>query len=152
MPQSATLVGNVGGSPELRFTPKGNAVCTFSLACDRGKDTEGNKLTEWVRCTCWKKLAESVNRHIRLGQRVQVKGHCPHYRLWMDKNTEELVRDDEGMPRGSQEMTVFEVGIVPQEQEFLKLGVEGENQPEDSGDKEAVAVGSGDGSKEDQPF
>lgn len=70
----AILTGHLGGDPEMRFTPNGNAVTSFSLALYAGKDQQENKLTEWVKVTVWKELAERVNQAFGKGDKVEVSG------------------------------------------------------------------------------
>lgn len=73
-----TVVGNVGGDPELRFTPGGKAVCGFSVASTpRLKDDAGNYTdgtATWLRCSAWDQLAENVAESVQKGQRVIVQG------------------------------------------------------------------------------
>jgi len=62
------LVGNLGKDPELRYTPSGTAVATFSLATtERYKDREGNpqKKTEWHNIVVWRQLAEICGKYLR---------------------------------------------------------------------------------------
>jgi primosomal replication protein N len=60
------LVGNLGRDPELRYTPQGTPVCSFSLATnERRKDRttgENNDVTTWFRVTLWGRQAESISR------------------------------------------------------------------------------------------
>ena len=54
----AELIGNLGQDPEMRITPEGHKVTSFSVACNRGKDREGNEREPtWVRVSCWDRLA-----------------------------------------------------------------------------------------------
>ena len=62
-------IGNLGSDPEMRYTPDGDAVTSFSLACDTGKDK-----TTWVRVSCWRQLAELANEHLAKGKKVFVRG------------------------------------------------------------------------------
>ena len=71
------LIGNVGGDPEMRFTPSGVAVTTFSLATNRNitlPDGSIKKETEWFRITAWRKQAESCNQFLTKGKLVYVEG------------------------------------------------------------------------------
>jgi len=66
------IIGNVGGEPEMRFTPSGKAVTSFSVACNTkygGVDT-----TEWLNIVAWDKLAETCNKYISKGKQVYVEG------------------------------------------------------------------------------
>jgi single-strand DNA-binding protein len=74
-----TLVGNMGGEPELRFTPNGVAVCKFSVAVTpRVRDRESNEWKDgeatWYNCTAWRELGEHVAETLVRGTRVIVKG------------------------------------------------------------------------------
>lgn len=64
------LIGNLGQDPEMRYTPDGDPVTSFSVACDTGKD----KPATWVRVSCWRQLAELANEHLGKGKKVFVRG------------------------------------------------------------------------------
>ena len=66
------LVGNVGRDPEMRYTPSGTAVASFSVAVN---DTFGEKKnTIWFRVSAWDKLAEVCNQYLNKGSQVLVEG------------------------------------------------------------------------------
>jgi single-strand DNA-binding protein len=74
---SISLVGHLGGDPELRYTPNGIAVCDVRLATTpRRKVGEEwqDKETLWFRVTCWRELAESVAATLKKGDRVMAQG------------------------------------------------------------------------------
>ena len=78
------LIGNVGGDPEMRFTPNGNAVASFRLATNRfipGGEGERKQETEWFSIVTWNKLAENCNQFLTKGQRVYVEGRL-HTQMW----------------------------------------------------------------------
>ncbi len=85
MYQSLTIVGNVGKEPEMRYTPSGQAVTSFSVATNR-QYTNNNgqqvKETIWFRVSAWGKLAETCNQYLHKGSKVLVEG-----RLTADPNT-----------------------------------------------------------------
>lgn len=71
------VIGNVGRDPEMRFTPNGKPVTTFSLATNRfytGSNGEQKKETEWFDVIAWGRQAESCNQVLTKGQRVYVEG------------------------------------------------------------------------------
>lgn len=69
------LIGRLTRDPELRYTPAGHAVCSFSLAVDRGfRDADGNKQTDFIEIVAWRKLAETVTAHLQKGRLVAVQG------------------------------------------------------------------------------
>ena len=69
------LVGNLGKDPELRYTPSGAAVATFSLATTNPfKDREGNRATEWHNIVAWRQLAEICGKYLHKGKQVYIEG------------------------------------------------------------------------------
>ena len=71
------LVGNLGKDPELRYTPSGTAVCTFSLATtDRFKNKQGEQQerTEWHNIVVWAGLAEVCGKYLSKGKQVYLEG------------------------------------------------------------------------------
>lgn len=80
-----TIVGNVGRDPEMRYTPSGQAVTSFSVACSRkytSQSGEQIKETTWFRVSAWGKLAEACNQYVKKGSKVLVDGQ-----LTADKGT-----------------------------------------------------------------
>ncbi len=79
------IVGNLGKDPEMRYTPSGQAVPSFSVATSR-QYTSGNgehvKETVWSRVSAWGKTAEICNQYLKKGSKVLVEG-----RLTPDKTT-----------------------------------------------------------------
>ena len=73
--QTLTIAGNVGKDATLRRTQSGDAVLSFSLAVDNGKDKNGNKRdSTWYDCSIWGKRAESLERHIVKGLKLVLRG------------------------------------------------------------------------------
>jgi len=73
----ATIIGNLGGDPEMRYTPAGRAFTTFNVACNRNyttPDGERREETEWFRVTAWARLAELCNQFLSKGRRVYIEG------------------------------------------------------------------------------
>ena len=71
------LIGNLGKDPELRYTPSGAAVATFSLATtERYKDKDGNKQqkTNWHNVVAWRQLAEICGKFLHKGKQVYIEG------------------------------------------------------------------------------
>jgi single-strand DNA-binding protein len=78
------LIGNVGKDPEMRFTPSGSPVTSFSVATNRTYSTsEGEKKqeTEWFSVVTWSKLAELCNQFLTKGKLVYVEGRL-QTRTW----------------------------------------------------------------------
>jgi single-strand DNA-binding protein len=71
------LIGRVGGDPEMRFTPDGVAVTSFSVAANRNTrqpDGTYKEEAEWFRVSAWRKLAETCNQFLTKGKLVYVEG------------------------------------------------------------------------------
>jgi single-strand DNA-binding protein len=72
------LIGNLTRDPELRQTPSGQAVCTFSIATNREwvtRDGGKHTLTEYHDLVAWAKLAEICNNHLKKSKLVYVEGY-----------------------------------------------------------------------------
>lgn len=63
------LIGNLTKNPELRYTPNGTAVCTFTLAVDNYK-----KEADFINIVVWEKRAETVAEYCTKGKQVSVCG------------------------------------------------------------------------------
>jgi single-strand DNA-binding protein len=71
------IVGNVGRDPEMRYTPSGAPVTSFSVATSRQYNNQaGEKVKEtiWFRVTAWNKLAETCNSFLKKGSKVLIEG------------------------------------------------------------------------------
>ena len=72
-----TLIGNVGTAPEMRYTPNGNPVTSFTVATNRRYTTaegEQREETEWFTVSAWNRLGETINQYLTKGRRVYVEG------------------------------------------------------------------------------
>ena len=74
-----TVIGNLTNDPELRFTPNGAAVASFTVASTpRTFDRQSNEWkdgdTLFLRCTVWRQAAENVAESLHKGTRVVVQG------------------------------------------------------------------------------
>jgi len=82
------LIGNLGGDPEVRYTPNGSAVANATLATsETWRDKQSGELqdrTEWHRVVFFGRLAEIVGEYLRKGSKVYVEGSL-RTRKWQDK-------------------------------------------------------------------
>jgi len=81
------LIGRLGKDPELKYTPSGTPVATFSLATDENyKDHTGEQQqrTEWHRIVAWSKLAEICGEYLTKGKLVYIEGSI-RSRQWQDQ-------------------------------------------------------------------
>lgn len=131
----ATLIGNLGKDPEIRYAASGDAIANFSLATtENWKDKasgEKKEATEWHRCVAYGKLAEIIGQYVKKGSSLYVEGSI-HTRKWTDKD---------GQDRYSTEIKVSEMKM---------LGGKQESQPQQA--PQAKKVSHGDELESDIPF
>ena len=107
MYQSITIVGNLGGDPEMRYTQSGKAVTNFRVATNRVYN--GEKETIWFRVSVWGATGEACNNHLRRGSKVLVEG-----RLTADPATggPRIWTANDGTPKSSYEITANQVKFL----------------------------------------
>jgi single-strand DNA-binding protein len=95
------LIGNLTRDPEMRYTPQGNAVASFTIATNREWMTDGEKkqAADFHNAVAWNKLAEICGQLLKRGTKVFVEGRLQN-RSWVDnasgqkKYKTEVVVDD----------------------------------------------------------
>lgn len=105
--QQFIIIGRVGRDAEMRYTPSGQAVTSFSVAVSENytKDGEKVKSTIWIRVSAWGKLAEVCNQYIKKGKLVQCIG-----KLKGDTaGNPRIFNKQDGTPSASFEMTANSV-------------------------------------------
>ena len=81
------VIGHLGKDPEMRYTPSGRPVTTFSVAVSRSWNTadgERRSETEWFNIVSWGNLAEICKQYLHKGQQVYIEGRL-QTRRWEDK-------------------------------------------------------------------
>jgi single-strand DNA-binding protein len=99
------LIGHLGRDPEMRYTPAGRAVATFTMATNRTwntSDGERHLETDWFNIVTWGNLAEICKQHLKKGQQVFVEGRL-QTRRWEDK---------EGIKHTTTEIVAFEMMML----------------------------------------
>lgn len=99
------LVGNLGRDPELRYTPQGTPVCSFSMATnERRKDKTGEMQdqTTWFKVTLWNRQAETAAQYLQKGRPVYIEG-----RLRVEEYT-----DRDGKQRHSLEVNATDMQFI----------------------------------------
>jgi single-strand DNA-binding protein len=85
----ATILGNAGRDPEVRYAPSGMAVCNLSIATSSKRKDKGSgeyvEETQWHRVTFYDKLAEIVGQYVKKGKPLYVEGRIV-YRKYTDKD------------------------------------------------------------------
>ncbi|HLG93333.1 MAG TPA: single-stranded DNA-binding protein [candidate division Zixibacteria bacterium] len=126
------LIGNLGKDPDLRYTPSGQAVATFSLATnDRYKDKDGQMVerAEWHNIVVWGKQAETAKEYLKKGRQIFVEGRIA-YRTYDDREgnkryiTEVVAQRIQFLGRREESPET-----VPAEPEMEAPGAEEENLP-----------------------
>jgi single-strand DNA-binding protein len=82
------LVGNLGRDPELRYTPQGTPVCSFTVATnEKRKDRAGEMqdVTTWFRVTLWGRQAETASQYLTKGRPIYVEGRL-RLEEWTDRD------------------------------------------------------------------
>src|SRR3954451_4633600 len=75
MMNRVVLVGRLTKDPELRYTPSGVAVATFTLAVNRNfTNHQGERETDFINCVVWRKPAENVANYLKKGSLAGVDG------------------------------------------------------------------------------
>ena len=107
------IIGNLGRDPEMRYTPNGTAVTSFSVAVSRrwnSQDGQQQEDTEWFNVVAWNKLAETCNQSLSKGRRVYVEGRL-QTRSWDGQDGQKHYRTEviassvlflDSRPRGSE--------------------------------------------------
>ena len=99
------VIGNVGRDPEMRYTPNGQAVTSFSVASNRryrGGDGEQREETEWFNVSAFGRLSEICNQYLTRGQQVYIEGRL-RGRSYSDRD---------GQPRYSLEVMLTEMQML----------------------------------------
>lgn len=82
------IIGSLGADPEMRYTPGGKPVTSYSVAVNRGwRTSEGERkeATEWFNVVAWGNLAEICNQYLHKGSQVYVEGRL-QTRSWEDNS------------------------------------------------------------------
>lgn len=80
------IIGNLGRDPEMRYTPSGTPVTSFSVAVGRSwttPDGERKEATEWFNVVAWRELGEICKEKLAKGRRVYIEGSL-QTRSWED--------------------------------------------------------------------
>jgi single-strand DNA-binding protein len=130
------IAGNLGRDPEMRYTPSGQAVTSFSVATSHnytGSNGQAVKETIWFRVSAWGKQAETCSQYLKKGSKVLVEG-----RLQADSNGgPRMFQRKDGTSGASFEVTANTV-------RFLSSRTEGSGGGEE--------LGGTSGPEEDIPF
>ena len=109
----AIIIGRTCATPELRTTPNGTSVCSFTVAVDRAfKNADGERVTDFINCVAYRNNAEFISKFFHKGSPIGLQGNI-QTRSYTDKEgnkrtvTEIVV--DKAFFTGSKEKTAVEV-------------------------------------------
>ncbi len=127
MYQYTIIVGNLGRDPELRYTGRGDAVCSFTVAVNRRwtdpQTSELKEKTTWFRVSAWGRLAETAAQYLRKGSKVLVTGSVDAS-AWITQ---------EGEPRATLELRAWTIRFLDSRRDVEPEGAP-EPPPEELGD------------------
>lgn len=89
------IIGNVGRDPEIRYTPSGAAVTSFTVAVNRRytpTNGETQQETEWFDVSAWERLAEICNNYVTKGMKIYVEGRLKS-RSWVGEDGQTRFRN-----------------------------------------------------------
>lgn len=96
------LGGRLTAQPELKTTPSGTTVTSFSMAVNRKRAKEGEQQSDFINCVAWKERAEFICKYFVKGSSISIVGEL-QTRTWKDGN---------GQNRYATEVIVSEVNFV----------------------------------------
>ena len=131
------LVGRLTKDPEVRKTPAGKSVCSFTVACNRPKGKDGEEKADFLPCVVWEGSADYLDKFGLKGDRVSVTGRIQSRKyddsegrtVWV---TEILVRDLtllKSKESGSEEKAHLLGGISIRPKDMNVEGIEGDDLP-----------------------
>lgn len=163
------LIGNLTRDPEMRYTPTGTAVCTFSVATNRSwKPADGGERKEDVefhRIVAWSKLGELCSQLLSKGRKVFVEGRL-QTRQWQTpdgqlRQTTEIVIDDmrvlDSKPQGEGvadevDAALTDEGMLPIDTEMAEAGKKSKKSDKSESKATKVDQPLDDTSLDDLPF
>ncbi len=90
------IIGNLGRDPEMRYTPSGKPVTSFSVAVSRSwvkPEGERSETTDWFNVVAWGRLAEICSQYLTKGSMVYVEGRL-ETRSWEAENGQKHYRTE----------------------------------------------------------
>ncbi len=90
------IIGNLGRDPEMRYTPSGKPVTSFSVAVSRSwvkPEGERTETTDWFNVVAWGRLAEICSQYLTKGSMVYVEGRL-ETRSWEAENGQKHFRTE----------------------------------------------------------
>jgi len=130
---SVNMMGNLTRDPEMKYTPSGKAVCTFSIANNRVYTKNAEKVTEvsYFDVDVWGQAAENCSKYLTKGSGIIVEGRLRQDRWEKDGKTQSRVR-----------ITANAVHFLPKKQGSVSGGEPAAPSAEKPGESQSAAVGA----------
>lgn len=113
------LCGRLTADVELKKTPSGVSVCTFSVAVNRKVAKDAEQKADFINCVAWRNDADFISRYFKKGSSIMIVGNIQN-RAWQDTN---------GNKRYATEVIADEVHFVDSKSESSGVGVVGGGVP-----------------------
>ena len=114
------ITGNCTKDPEMRSTPNGKSVCTFTVAVNRKRRVEGQPDADFFRVTAWEQLGENCGKYLVKGKKVAVVGSVSVHAF----------TGQDGKPGASLEVVASEVEFLSPREDIDKQSGYQKVQPE----------------------
>ena len=140
----AIITGNLTRDPELRTTPNGASVCSFSVAVNRVfRDSSGTQQesVSFIDCSAWGKLGEMIGQYAKKGAGVLVSGRLEQ-RSWEDKNS--------GQRRSRVEIVVEDFNFTSAAGDRNNNGGNQGGEYNNNGGNDSIESASGDDSQDEE--
>lgn len=101
------IIGHLGRDPEMRYTPSGDSVTSFSVASSRRYRTaagEQREETMWFNVSAWGRIGETCNQYLTKGRQVYLEGNLSN----------RIYQGNDGQPRVSNDVRVTDVQFLSQ--------------------------------------
>lgn len=116
------LIGRLTADPELKQTPSGVAVTSFTIAVDRQATKEGKKETDFINIVAWRKTAEFISKYFNKGSAIIVCGSI-QTRSW---------KDSESKNRYATEVVASEVSFAEAKKASANISITAEENKSES--------------------
>ena len=100
-----TIIGHLGRDPEMRYTPSGESVTSFSVASTRRYRTTGGEQREetmWFNISAWGRIGETCNQYLTKGRQVYIEGNL----------STRVFQGNDGQPRVANDVRVTDVQFL----------------------------------------
>jgi single-strand DNA-binding protein len=101
------IIGNVGKVFDVRHTPSGQTVASFTIASNRNinkSDGSKVKVTTWFTASGWNGLADVIAKYVKVGRKLYIRGVlAPEVRIWTDQDNK---------PRANYELTIRDLQFL----------------------------------------